>query len=364
MLKYTIGNFAIFLLMVPFSKPVFYCKKGSIIECNPCETIDNCDNITNEIKVINYRSNNTQIVDYGSYVNGNIKIIKELTKITFYSCDGDYFQVSRNNYYPLNGKLQFKVIPIKLAFYRVHMKFQESLERHCRRNSNNFISADKDVYRLDFVFRKSIRVKCLQNITTATIISNRIIVLKENRFFQYAYNLVHLQLEFQNLQSFSCFVFRNLSQLRIVEFPFTADIHIESYKCILPNNRNLAEIKVGNTSVWNTCDQGFGIGTKCLVVATETILLDVVENNPVGNYPSVFVVLIIVIVSFAGIILFFKMCRSWSSREMTEYWEIRRNPENIEMREMTEFRENRPTISCNILPAGFGAPIRDLHPIE
>ena len=271
-----------FILLV-HPEPVQYCLKHSKTECYPCEDSESnihiCDKMTKTMKIIDFRGSKMSVGDYNLYVNSHIKIIKEGKNLTFYSCDGDYFMVSRFIYYPLKTKLLFIRLERFFGYHRAHISFQKRLENYCKMPTNKFLSTDKDVDSLDFALSDRITSICLQNITTATIFSNRIRVLKENRFFKYAYNLVHLHLEFQNLQSFSCLVFRNLSQLRIVKFPFAADIHIESYKCILPNNRNLVKIEVGNITIWNTCDQGYGIGTKCLVVATEPIYIGHLDDE-------------------------------------------------------------------------------------
>ena len=306
-------------IVVPFIKPVMYCLKESQIECYPCEVTDlhdgNCVRPTRRTKVINFRSNRTPIVNYDWYVNSNIKIIQEHTKFTFYSCNSAYFQVSRNSYYPIKGTLHLRRVPMKFGYHRTHNSFQTSLENYCKMPTNKFRSTEQDVDSLDFVLSGRITSECLQNITTATIVSNRITVLKKMLFFEYADNLVNLKLEFMNLEAFSCVVFENLTRLSIIEFPFTIAIHIESYKCILHNNRNLVKIQVGSITIWNNCDEGYGLGTKCLVLVTEPIPLDGFEDNSTGGYRfgfpfAIFLAVVCIIVTVGIIIVYYKPCGS------------------------------------------------------
>ena len=270
-----------------------YCLNSTKNVCHPCEksayNIHYCEAITKGMKIVSFGK--IAKVNYESYLNSNIRIINERSKVTLYSCYGDYIQVKSYSYYPIKEKVHLKSIHLAVNHNPVHAKFQKCLEVYCFVNHNIFVCFDETVNRLDFFFNSIITTNCVQNITAAHIASNKITNLKFNLFFYFGRNLIYLHLNFLNLESIDCFVFQNLIYLRIIEFSTNLIKNLKSYKCILNHHINLIKISIGEDTIWNNCDFSTELTTLaneigtvgCNVMSTEEIFENSTEIIDYSN---------------------------------------------------------------------------------
>ena len=223
--------------------------------CIPCNISRddpvNCLEIDDEKKVINFSGSETR-VDYEKYVNTNIKIIMEDGTYTLYSCDS-YLKVSQTVYFPIGRKLEYPTIAFSSRSLHDYTPFQDCLNMYCLLNKNHFRCETAFLDKFHFGFDYHVTHKCVQNITMASITTPAIQYLDFNHFFEYAYNLIYLQLELPNLRYFNCQVFRGLRNLRLLDF-MHSNFTLDEYKCIFRYNRNLVKIVTEKVFIWNTCD--------------------------------------------------------------------------------------------------------------
>ena len=220
-------------------------------------TESHCDEITNHTAVIHYAKELK--IDYKSYINSNVQMIEEPAKITFYSClrDADYLQVSRHNYYPIDGGRTVKLFAErKLKCNRGPVGyFYDCLELHCFYNRANRLYCTSRIYdSLNIVLKSAVTYLCVQNITYANIwVKNVSNVANVNHFFQYANNLVYLVLRLKDNSSLTCSSFIHLQNLRVAKLWFDLPINVSALECMFRYNPNLVKIEFNGHVIWNQC---------------------------------------------------------------------------------------------------------------
>ena len=260
--------------------------------CHPCNQSDHgaerCAEIRNDMKIISFEKNVTKI-DYESYVNSNIKIIKIGEKQTLYMCDSRdaYMHVRAPDYYPLDRKLHYPFVYVHPGVVKLYTPFQECIHNHCLGKSNQFQCSIGFVTDLDFTFNKHVTPKFIQNITSANILAFGMKSLSTNNFFQYACNLIYLDLKMPNLDYFSCYVFETLENLRLLSFAYIK-FPIEHYKCIFLYNKNLVRIEAGSFKFWNTCDDNDVTKSNAPTTITMSNIVEYDDNNVITPFDPFF----------------------------------------------------------------------------
>ena len=215
-----------------------------------------CMKLNDEMNTIVVSGHKVKI-DYKSYINSHIKIIEEDTKVTLYSCDifNAYTRYYKRTYYPIGRELRYPKYNLPPYLNNVDKSFQRCIKTYCltNMNMNYFECLRQDVKDFDFVMDSQKVLTCVQNITMAYISTSNLTRLHLNTFFQYAYNLIYLQLDLQNLRYVSCNIFKTLSNLRLLDFGYN-NFPRDHYECVFKHSENLIKIDAKDVTVWNKCD--------------------------------------------------------------------------------------------------------------
>ena len=216
-----------------------------------------CLKIDNGTKTVFFSDNSK--IDYESYVNSNVKVIYEEDKITMYSCDVHncpYIHLKPLTYYPIDFHLlypNYYFIQHDSVTTHTVTSFQHCLSQHCSRIDNMLECSNDKMDAFEFEFDKHVTLKCIQNITSAIIVTSKLTSVSYNKFFHYAFNLIYLRLYVRSTFYFDCYTFQSLRNLRVLEFTMKT-LPKNQYECIFQHNRNLIKIKVAEFSIWNKCE--------------------------------------------------------------------------------------------------------------
>ena len=251
------ADFFIIFALLPNIISVPMCFNDSKTVCHVCVDPKDpeCQEINDEMKVM---FSNWDTVDYDLLRSSKLKIIYELDKITFYSCQNNsYIHVDINTYYPLGRKLKFSPLT-KQRFENMvaNREFEVCLNTFCSTRPNNIFKCySYYLTSLEFRFTERITAICLQNITSAQFSMKYLDLVTYNNFFQNAYNIIRLSINVEVIPSFQCYIFENLVNLRLLEFQFRNQTMLpETFKCIFPYNPSLVAIDIINERVWTTCE--------------------------------------------------------------------------------------------------------------
>ena len=255
-------------LVVTAANSVRFCLNHVSRVCYPCDrtnvTSAYCHQITNDMKIIYFQKET--LIRYESYINSNIKIIKEPTKVTYYqsSCmynsQNYYYQVQANTFYPIENELNFSPLPVgKLSVAtNKYSRFQTCLEIYCRFRVNNHLTCSDDhIDGFDFVLNENVTLTCIQNITSINIRSRSISEMYLNTFFRNVYNTVHMDLMLDNLQHLDCATFHTLQNLREIEIQSRNTVQVNSDQCLFRYNPNLVLVVINRNWYWSTCRRDF-----------------------------------------------------------------------------------------------------------
>ena len=264
-------------LMVPRQ----LCLKTFQEICFACPTYGSynfdCTDISPAIKVL-FVADNIEI-DYSAYTNSTILMIMEWNKVTYYSCENrsDYFSVTLLNSYPIGRPLRKGVLSLTNDDndFKINFIFQVCLEGYCDRwqYSNRLECLSDHLDNFTFGFNSIVSPICIQNITRVILRSSNVTKIDLSYFFLHAYNIVDLTLEFENLKSFECHVFRTLPLLRVVRLwcrhcKFTES----SLLCIFRSNPKMVMIDFNDHLIWNFCDSNDPNGLQDSTYRNDVIL--------------------------------------------------------------------------------------------
>ena len=252
-----------------------YCLNHMETICFPCRPISaedpQCIEISREMKIINFDTHVN--VSYHRYSNSSVKMIQEPNKVTFLSCgrgnDDNYFQVQSYSYYPVGHTLHFSPYSVGMQYIQSAL-FQTCLNYYCVSIRNNMLKCrDPLVDGFGFSFNSNITLPCVQNITYASITSDRISEITKNPFFVNAYNIINLVLDLNILRSFQCNAFQRLNNLRVLKINLNKSSVIETkvYECFFKFNPKLVMIDINGNWIWQSCHLPRTVNTYSKTVA-------------------------------------------------------------------------------------------------
>ena len=330
--------------------------------CYPCTKSKNdygiCTEIRDEMNTIIFNDIGSKTkIDYDSYVNSNIKIIHEHLTTTMYSCDVNdkYIHVNKSNFYPIDRSLRFPKYPTPTRKSNIKTPFEHCLATYCLTNNNYFTCKIHLVDNFDFEFNVYVTMKCVQNITKAHISSSSLTHLYLNQFFKHAYNLIYLTLSVHNLKYFTCSVFEDLLNLRLLDFSYF-NLPMDRYRCIFQHNNKLIRVRVANVYIWSYCDN---VSTTTSTVSTTvtdtkkndidtiTELLAILTDNDIDNYvidkPQIrdrtayYLLLLLLVVALLLLLSFYCYKKEWIA---SGYRDDRRRRRCEHIRRTIQFEEN------------------------
>ena len=236
-----------------------WCRNNQQYECMQCslERIEKkqCGPLTSLMRTI-YLTSELPQIDYKSYINSTIKIIRTYDTITYYSCE-NYIEINSHNYYPTSEVLNTSHILVPKIYSIGRTIFQLCLNQYCLvRNVNTFFCENYFLKHVIFIFDESVTFTCLQNITMANIKIEDLAIAGLNNFFHYAFNIIFLVLQTKHLNHFSCHIFSDLRMLRDLYLSTTNNMESSnfSYQCLYQYCRNLIKVSLNNQVTWNECN--------------------------------------------------------------------------------------------------------------
>ena len=251
----------IFCSILPFetgwnSKYQFYRCKRDICSC--CFEISsmNSTNYNSDTRELHYFPSSSNHMVFLNKNDSKIKLIYNET-ITIYECPNNLPSIY---YYPslypvTRNQFQLSIQNVTEDPILVDGIFQKCVHSYCefKEHRNNMLMCKRNGIKiLNFKFTTLVTPQCIQNITFVSIRNISSSILFKSNFFDYAINVVFMQLRGSQYEHpyVRCSTFISMKKLRLLDI---SSITLRNAKCIFAFNPDVIRITNREQIVWNMC---------------------------------------------------------------------------------------------------------------